>query len=555
MSEQDYRRVLDSLLDPLMIFAPVADVEGRLADLVCRQVNPAACDYLGVTDDELVGSQASADFPDDVLTRLLRWCTEVRRTGAPLALDGETIASLRDGSTRWIDIRITPVAEEFAVTWRDTTSRHTAAAHLAESEERFRILAENSTDVVLRTGPNGTIEWVSPSVTEILGYQPGDLLGRRMPDLMHPQDLQKLFVQMKDLQASGRQGGGFSARIRTATDRWLWMSGVGRVLTDDDGAIIGGIDALRDIQAEHNMSVALRESEAHFRLLALHSADVVAQLTTDGRFAWVSPSAEEMLHVPARSLLGRAVTEIVHPGDRAQLSAQLQATLDDSVSAPSTVRVETAGGDYRWVEASLHRIAPETPSSAAVVIRLRDVDEAVRAYRDLSRSERRFRTAMQSAPIGMAVSDLDDRITEANPALGLMLGHERSWLQHQRLTDIVDKRDVDTVVDMHDELFSGRIDAIRREVRLRRADDTPVWVDLALAIVRDDDWEPLSFVAQALDITASREARASLEYLADHDPLTGPRTAVPSSGSWRRRSTHAPTSAAGCACSMPTSTA
>ena len=62
-----------------------------------------------------------------------------------------------------------------------------------------------------------------------------------MPDLMHPQDLQKLFVQMKDLQASGRQGGGFSARIRTATDRWLWMSGVGRVLTDDDGAIIGGI--------------------------------------------------------------------------------------------------------------------------------------------------------------------------------------------------------------------------------------------------------------------------------------------------------------------------
>jgi diguanylate cyclase (GGDEF)-like protein/PAS domain S-box-containing protein len=68
-------------------------------------------------------------------------------------------------------------------TWRDVTDRDAVSKKLAASEEQFRLLAENSSDVVIRISRDGTVLWVSPSVTSVLGWSQADCIGRLSDDL------------------------------------------------------------------------------------------------------------------------------------------------------------------------------------------------------------------------------------------------------------------------------------------------------------------------------------------------------------------------------------
>jgi len=70
------------------------------------------------------------------------------------------------------------VDERVSFTWRDVTERDAVTKKLAASEEQFRLLAENSSDVVVRVGADGKIMWVSPAVTPVLGWAQEDWIGQ-----------------------------------------------------------------------------------------------------------------------------------------------------------------------------------------------------------------------------------------------------------------------------------------------------------------------------------------------------------------------------------------
>ena len=89
-----------------------------------------------------------------------------------------------DGSTRWVGITARPITDEAGdvvgriAGWRDASKEVAAQQALAASEEHYRLLAENASDVIVKTDVDEIIEWVSPSVTAVLGWQAHDLLGR-----------------------------------------------------------------------------------------------------------------------------------------------------------------------------------------------------------------------------------------------------------------------------------------------------------------------------------------------------------------------------------------
>ena len=104
----------------------------------------------------------------------------------------------------------------------DITDRKKTEDALQESEEKYRRIVENTTNVIMVTQPDGIISYLSPSCIEILGYLPGELIGTN-PMIFHPDDIKKV-QQSLSLALKGEKGSNFEYRILTKTGDIKWVS-------------------------------------------------------------------------------------------------------------------------------------------------------------------------------------------------------------------------------------------------------------------------------------------------------------------------------------------
>ncbi len=268
---------LASMLDPYAVFGVVLDDDGTLVDVEFQAVNDAACVLLQRAPSELIGQPLGPSLADMPAAAVVAWCREAFVAGS-IIRDEAPIARAGDGEPAWFDVRATRVDGSISLTWRDVSDRRRDAEELALREASYRLLADNAADVIVRSAAGGAIEWVSPSITGILGWAPDEVIGRRMPELMHPDDLAGMRDIKRDVLESGGTEGRITARFATADGGWRWMSDHGRALLGDDGGVVGGIDSLRDVQHEHDAAEALALSERHYRDLAERTARAELEL-------------------------------------------------------------------------------------------------------------------------------------------------------------------------------------------------------------------------------------------------------------------------------------
>ena len=133
----------------------------------------------------------------------------------------------------------------------------------------------------------------------------------------------------------------------------------------------------------------------------------------------------------------------------------------------------------------------------------------------------RLESAFASAPIGMALGDVEGHCLQVNDALCRITGHSRAAFEATTLRALTHPEDVDVDADSLRELLDGRIPSYQIEKRYRHAWGHYLWGLLTVSLVRDDRGKILYVVSQVQDISERREMAQRLEYLIDHDFLTG----------------------------------
>jgi PAS domain S-box-containing protein len=143
--------------------------------------------------------------------------------------------------------------------------------------------------------------------------------------------------------------------------------------------------------------------------------------------------------------------------------------------------------------------------AAGRVATLRDVHDDVLLRDALSRSERTFRLAMDSAAQGMAVVGLHHRLIETNGALATLVGRDARWLADHGEDDLLHPDEVEPTRQIRDRLLAGTADHQSRTSRLITANGDTVWVAHGIGLLRDEHGLPLFFVCQYYDLAHAHQ--------------------------------------------------
>ncbi len=306
----------DAILDPQVLVEAVR-TDGRIADLVYRDVNRAACEHLGLPREELVDHSLTETLPNLDESGLLRIYANCADTGEPVVLDGFPYQNQVLGDLRYFDIRAARAGRDFiSLTWRDVTERSELTRRISLSEERFRLLAENMADVVVRIR-DGRISWISNSVETALGAPPYRWIGQPVADFVIPEDLPDYREMASGLSRGQTHIGRFRVLAADGLPHWIHLHV--KLFHEADGTPDGIVASFRvidrEVEAEHRAreQIALRDAQNRnlTRRLQDQSDRLMAEMNSAARYVTSilpgdlgGPVRVSSRYVPSRELGG-----------------------------------------------------------------------------------------------------------------------------------------------------------------------------------------------------------------------------------------------------------
>jgi two-component system, cell cycle sensor histidine kinase and response regulator CckA len=285
---------------------------------------------------------------------------------------------------------------------------------LRRSEEHFRSLIENASDIVTIVGENGVFRYASPSVERVLGYAPAELLERSAFDYVHPEDIAVVGEALA--LAIGQPARPYTAqfRFRARDGSWRALEAVGQAHVEPGGAIELIVNA-RDVTERRRQERALRENKERLRTVIAGAPLVLFALDRHGVFTMVEGRGLEAVGVRAGLLIGRSAFELY--ADLPQALADVRRALAGETFS-SVVEV------FGVVFESWYSPVREPDGTVAGVIGVgTDITERRHAEEALRRSEESHRALVQHASYAIYRSTVAGRFLTVNPALVKMLGY------------------------------------------------------------------------------------------------------------------------------------
>jgi diguanylate cyclase (GGDEF)-like protein/PAS domain S-box-containing protein len=152
---------------------------------------------------------------------------------------------------------------------RDARELREAASELAESEERYRVLVENVSDLVTIHGPGGELSFVSPSVETLLGRTPEEARTLSVFSLLHPEDVASARYGVQKLQSGEVNSGVVTCRLRRRDGEYRWFEFKVTRVTDPDGELRHFQAAGRDVTIRRQLEQRQAEQAEELRHLSL----------------------------------------------------------------------------------------------------------------------------------------------------------------------------------------------------------------------------------------------------------------------------------------------
>jgi diguanylate cyclase (GGDEF)-like protein/PAS domain S-box-containing protein len=442
---------------------------------------------------------------------------------------GECVVRRKDGTSFTAMVTETPVHDEEGALVAvveismDITELNNPG-ELSRSEERFRALAQNASDIVTVLEADGIIRYQSPSVERILGYQPEEMLGKNAFDYVHPEDLARVQSKFAEGLADADLRISAEYRFRHKDGSWRYLESVGSNLLDNPNVgkfVVNSRDVSERVRAEKR----LQQAEGRYRSLVerMPAVTYIQEIGSSDSAMYMSPQIEPLTGYSPEDCMDKGIRwRMVHPDDRKRLQSEDERALEPGEVFASEYRVIHRDGQIVWVRNEAVVVEEEEGGSRYWQGFMLDITERKHAEEALRRSEANLAEAQRIARLGGWEWDLKTGEVWWSDETYRIYGfepHEFSpTLDYEAKMFHPEDRDLLRAV-LAD--ASNKDESIDFEHRIVRADGEVLWIHRRGEVVRVEREETLRMIGTIHDITKQKDLEERLHYQAFHDPLTG----------------------------------
>lgn len=273
---------------------------------------------------------------------------------------------------------------------QESVRRRGAELALQESERLYRLLADHSTDMVSLHGPAGEFRYVSPSCRSMLGYEPGELIGRNAYDFHHPDDREVVEAMHRKIVET-RDAMLVAYRFRRRDGEYVWLESSCRTIRNTAGDVTEIICVSRDITTRKETEGKLTESNERWRSLVENVPDFIAMIDRECRIRFINRTLPQFKR---DEVLGKSCLDFIPADSREPMLSAVEKVFDEGTSQVFEIQATGADDRWAWYVARLGPVRIEGMVAAAVFVAT-DITDRVEAGQAVERERQLLKEMLE----------------------------------------------------------------------------------------------------------------------------------------------------------------
>ena len=508
-SEQKFRSLAENSRDNITRH----DREGRYL-----YANPASLNFVGVTEDNIIGkTRREVGFPPELCDFLDDRTYKVLTSGKPGQEQFEWES--KDGKAM-LDWRLYPEFDEdgkirsvLGIS-RDITEMKKAEEELYNSYELLNAVVEGTTDLIFIKDLEGRYIMINRSGVEFFGKPKEKIIGK--DDTVHfsPEAARLLMEADREIMDSGKGRTleeVFQYKGKTLT--WL-VTKVPQI--DQEGNVTGIIGMARDITERKKMEETMRKNEEKYRIITENHIDLIDTLNMEGIIQFVSPSYCRALGKTEEELLGTRSMDLVHEDDIKETEEAMEDLYKPPYKCYVEQRVKTKDG-WRWYGWEAKTVLDENDNPTGFVSVGRDVTERRQVQDALKKSEEKYRWIIENQTDLIGKFDRDGYIQFASPSYCRYFGKTEEELLGKQSMLLVREEDREKTAKAVENLFKPPYKSyVEQRVMTKEGWR---WCGWAAKAVLDSSNNVVSLISVGRDITDQKQLEEQLQIRQRMDSL------------------------------------
>ncbi len=475
-SEARYRDVINNAQEAIIITQ-----EGKAV-----LVNRATVELTEYSADTLT-SRPFTEFiyPDDRNMVIENHIKRLQGEEAPRIYSYRVIK--HDGSIKWAE------TNSINIQWKgrlavlsflnDITERKKAEEALQKSEEKYRRITDNMTDIVSEANAQGILTYVGPSHRRKFGDNPDNLIGTFVFDRVHPEDRNRIMAE-------------YTEGIQTKTDReveyryrhvdgnYIWVCSSGRAMYDDQGEYAGMIVCTSDINERKRAEEALQKSEERYRTILEEMEEGYQEVDLAGNYTFFNDAYVRVFGYSRDEMMG---TNFSLYSAEEDMTNKILYAYNQMYKTGIPIRsfewdIIRKDGARRTLEFYASVIKHANRRSIGFRAIIRDITDRKRAEEALQKSEQRYRLLVENANEAILVIQ-DGMVRYANEKAVESFGYSTQEFLLIPVFGLIHPDDREQVVSRYLQKIQGDATPTRHTYKALHKSGLTQWIEVSSVLI------------------------------------------------------------------------